>query len=98
MRVTQGLARLLQQRTADGYVFRVDLRLRPDPASTQVAISIEAAMHYYEREGRTWERAAMIKAYPCAGDARTGETLLSKSRPSSGASILISRRLPMSTT
>jgi [glutamine synthetase] adenylyltransferase / [glutamine synthetase]-adenylyl-L-tyrosine phosphorylase len=81
VRVTQGLARLLQQRTADGYVFRVDLRLRPDPASTQVAISIEAAMHYYEREGRTWERAAMIKAYPCAGDARTGETLLSEIAP-----------------
>jgi len=45
-----------------GYVFRVDLRLRPDPASTQVAISIDSALHYYEREGRTWERAAMIKA------------------------------------
>jgi [glutamine synthetase] adenylyltransferase / [glutamine synthetase]-adenylyl-L-tyrosine phosphorylase len=81
VRVTQGLARLLQQRTADGYVFRVDLRLRPDPASTQVAISIEAAMHYYEREGRTWERAAMIKAYPCAGDGRTGEVLLSEIAP-----------------
>ena len=62
VRVTQALARLLQQRTGDGYVFRVDLRLRPDPASTQVAISTEAALHYYEREGRTWERAAMIKA------------------------------------
>src|SRR6202021_2505999 len=61
VRVTQGLARFLQQRTADGYVFRVDLRLRPDPASTQVAISIEAAMHYYEREGRTWARAAIIR-------------------------------------
>jgi glutamate-ammonia-ligase adenylyltransferase len=81
VRVTQGLSRMLQQRTADGYVFRVDLRLRPDPASTQVAISIEAALHYYEREGRTWERAAMIKAYPCAGDARTGETLLSEIAP-----------------
>jgi glutamate-ammonia-ligase adenylyltransferase len=46
-----------------------------------VAISIEAALHYYEREGRTWERAAMIKAYPCAGDARTGEALLSEIAP-----------------
>ena len=81
VRVTQGLSRMLQQRTGDGYVFRVDLRLRPDPASTQVAISIEAALHYYEREGRTWERAAMIKAYPCAGDARTGEALLSEIAP-----------------
>jgi glutamate-ammonia-ligase adenylyltransferase len=81
VRVTQALARLLQQRTGDGYVFRVDLRLRPDPASTQVAISIESALHYYEREGRTWERAAMIKARPCAGDARAGEALLADIAP-----------------
>ncbi|THD60896.1 MAG: bifunctional [glutamine synthetase] adenylyltransferase/[glutamine synthetase]-adenylyl-L-tyrosine phosphorylase [Bradyrhizobium sp.] len=76
VRVTQALSRLLQQRDGDGYVFRVDLRLRPDPASTPVAISIEAALHYYEREGRTWERAAMIKARPCAGDAKAGEALV----------------------
>src|SRR3984893_15877707 len=50
VRVTQALARLLQHRSGDGYVFRVDLRLRPDPASTQVAISIESALYYYERE------------------------------------------------
>jgi glutamate-ammonia-ligase adenylyltransferase len=81
VRVTQGLARLLQQRTGDGYVFRVDLRLRPDPASTQVAISTEAALHYYEREGRTWERAAMIKARPCAGDTRAGEALVAEIAP-----------------
>ena len=81
VRVTQALARLLQQRTCDGYVFRVDLRLRPDPASTQVAISIDSALHYYEREGRTWERAAMIKARPCAGDAGTGEALLADLAP-----------------
>jgi glutamate-ammonia-ligase adenylyltransferase len=81
VRVTQGLSRMLQQRNGDGYVFRVDLRLRPDPASTQVAISIEAALHYYEREGRTWERAAMIKARPCAGDARAGEALLADITP-----------------
>jgi glutamate-ammonia-ligase adenylyltransferase len=81
VRVTQALARLLQQRTGDGYVFRVDLRLRPDPASTQVAISTEAAMHYYEREGRTWERAAMIKARPCAGDPKAGEALVAEIAP-----------------
>ena len=81
MRVTQGMARLLQQRSGDGYVFRVDLRLRPDPASTQVAISTEAALHYYEREGRTWERAAMIKARPCAGDVKAGEALLAEIAP-----------------
>src|ERR1700754_3310024 len=81
VRVTQALARLLQQRSGDGYVFRVDLRLRPDPASTQVAMSIEAALHYYEREGRTWERAAMIKARPCAGDPKAGEALLADIAP-----------------
>src|SRR5467141_2412828 len=81
VRVTQALARLLQQRTGDGYVFRVDLRLRPDPASTQVAISTESALHYYEREGRTWERAAMIKARPCAGDRRAGEALVADIAP-----------------
>lgn len=81
VRVTQALARLLQQRSGDGYVFRVDLRLRPDPASTQVAMSIEAALHYYEREGRTWERAAMIKARPCAGDGRAGEALVAELAP-----------------
>ena len=81
VRVTQALARLLQQRSGDGYVFRVDLRLRPDPASTQVAMSIEAALHYYEREGRTWERAAMIKARPCAGDAKAGEALVAELSP-----------------
>jgi glutamate-ammonia-ligase adenylyltransferase len=81
VRVTQALARLLQQRTGDGYVFRVDLRLRPDPASTPVAISTRSALHYYEREGRTWERAAMIKARPCAGDAKAGEALLAEIAP-----------------
>ena len=81
VRVTQALARILQQRTGDGYVFRVDLRLRPDPASTPVAISTESALYYYEREGRTWERAAMIKARPCAGDARAGEALVAEIAP-----------------
>ena len=81
VRVTQALARILQQRTGDGYVFRVDLRLRPDPASTQVAMSTDAALHYYEREGRTWERAAMIKARPCAGDTKAGEALIAESSP-----------------
>src|SRR6266446_4116141 len=81
VRVTQALARVLQQRSGGGYVFRVDLRLRPDPASTQVAMAIEAALHYYEREGRTWERAAMIKARPCAGDAKAGEALIAEIAP-----------------
>lgn len=81
VRVAQGIARILQQRTGEGYVFRVDLRLRPDPASTPVAISTAAALDYYEREGRTWERAAMIKARACAGDAQAGAELLAELSP-----------------
>lgn len=81
VRLAQGLARLLQQATAEGYVFRVDLRLRPDPASTPAAISAEAALSYYETEGRTWERAAMIKARACAGDRPAGEALLRELAP-----------------
>jgi glutamate-ammonia-ligase adenylyltransferase len=76
IRLTRDLIRLLQQRTPDGYVFRVDVRLRPDPASTQIAISLPAALDYYESRGQTWERAAMIKARACAGDVAAGEAAL----------------------
>ena len=81
IRVTRGLVKLLQERTADGYVFRVDLRLRPDPASTQIAISVPAALDYYEHRGQNWERSAMIKARPCAGDIEAGEKLLKALSP-----------------
>ena len=76
VRVTRDLAKILQQRTPDGYVFRVDLRLRPDPSSTQIAIATEAALDYYEGRGQNWERAALIKARPCAGDLVAGERLV----------------------
>lgn len=81
IRATRGLVKLLQERTSDGYVFRVDLRLRPDPASTQVAISVPAALDYYEHRGQNWERSAMIKARPCAGDVEAGEKLLKALSP-----------------
>ncbi|MGA7069907.1 bifunctional [glutamine synthetase] adenylyltransferase/[glutamine synthetase]-adenylyl-L-tyrosine phosphorylase [Bradyrhizobium sp.] len=81
VRIAQGLSRMLQQRSGEGYVFRVDLRLRPDPASTPLAISTASALHYYERDGRTWERAAMIKARACAGDLRAGEALIVELSP-----------------
>jgi glutamate-ammonia-ligase adenylyltransferase len=81
VRVTRDLVKLLQERTADGYVFRVDLRLRPDPASTQIAISTEVALDYYESRGQNWERAALIKARPCAGDLAAGERLLRELSP-----------------
>jgi glutamate-ammonia-ligase adenylyltransferase len=76
VRLTRDVVKLLQERTADGYVFRVDLRLRPDPSSTQIAISTEAALDYYEGRGQNWERAALIKARACAGDRAAGEKLL----------------------
>jgi glutamate-ammonia-ligase adenylyltransferase len=76
VRLTQGLVKLLSERTADGYVFRVDLRLRPDPGATAVAISLPAAFSYYESVGQNWERAAMIKARACAGDIPLGERFL----------------------
>jgi [glutamine synthetase] adenylyltransferase / [glutamine synthetase]-adenylyl-L-tyrosine phosphorylase len=81
VRLTQRLVKLLQERTADGYVFRTDLRLRPDPASTAVAISTAAAAGYYESVGQNWERAAMIKARACAGDVAAGETFLNEISP-----------------
>jgi len=80
-RLTRELVKLLQQRTTDGYVFRVDLRLRPDPSSTQIAISTDAALSYYESRGQNWERAALIKARPCAGDREAGESFLRELSP-----------------
>jgi glutamate-ammonia-ligase adenylyltransferase len=80
-RFTQGLAAALQDRTADGYVFRVDLRLRPDPSSTPPAVPIEQALEYYEDLGQNWERAALIKARIVAGDAARGQAFLSELQP-----------------
>jgi glutamate-ammonia-ligase adenylyltransferase len=80
-RLTQRLVKFLQERTGDGYVFRTDLRLRPDPASTPIAISTLAAASYYESSGQNWERAAMIKARPCAGDLAAGARILDEISP-----------------
>ena len=74
--LVRGLVKLIAETTADGYVFRTDLRLRPDAGMTQVAISLDAALAYYEAQGQNWERAAMIKARPCAGDPDTGAAFL----------------------
>jgi glutamate-ammonia-ligase adenylyltransferase len=80
-RVAQSVARLLQERTQDGYVHRVDYRLRPDPGSTPVAVSLPAAYSYYETVGQNWERAAMIKARPVAGDLALGHAFLAEMKP-----------------
>ena len=75
-RLARNLVTLMAKRTAKGYVFRTDLRLRPDPGSTPPAISIERAQRYYQTLGQTWERAAMIKARPVAGDLEAGQEFL----------------------
>lgn len=75
------LIRIMQERTADGYVFRIDLRLRPDPGSTPLALPVSAALHYYESRGQNWERAAMIKARPVVGDLKAGKQLLHELSP-----------------
>jgi glutamate-ammonia-ligase adenylyltransferase len=80
-RLTRRLVRILQDRTEDGYVFRTDLRLRPDPGSTPLAIPVEAALNYYEGRGQNWERAAMIKARPVAGDLAAGQAFLAELKP-----------------
>ncbi len=79
--IVRGLVKLLSETTSDGYVFRVDLRLRPDAGATQVAISTDAALDYYEAMGQNWERAAMIKARACAGDPETGAQFLAGLKP-----------------
>ncbi|WP_027229932.1 bifunctional [glutamine synthetase] adenylyltransferase/[glutamine synthetase]-adenylyl-L-tyrosine phosphorylase [Phyllobacterium sp. UNC302MFCol5.2] len=80
-RLTRRLVRILQDRTADGYVFRTDLRLRPDPGSTPLAIPVGAALNYYEGRGQNWERAAMIKARPVAGDIAAGKRVIAELAP-----------------
>ena len=80
-RLAQGMAKLLQERTADGYVHRVDYRLRPDPGSTPTALSLASAYVYYETTGQNWERAAFIKARPVAGDIAAGERFLKDLTP-----------------
>ncbi|WP_371153333.1 glutamine-synthetase adenylyltransferase [Jannaschia sp. 2305UL9-9] len=72
---------LMSDITSDGYVFRTDLRLRPDPGSTPIVMSMEAAERYYEAMGRTWERAAWIKARAAAGDIAAGERFLERLTP-----------------
>ncbi|MGE0764916.1 MAG: bifunctional [glutamine synthetase] adenylyltransferase/[glutamine synthetase]-adenylyl-L-tyrosine phosphorylase [Hyphomicrobiaceae bacterium] len=81
VRMTRDLVKLMQERTADGYVFRTDLRLRPDPGATQVAIASDTALNYYESFGQNWERAALIKARPIAGDLTAGKAFLAELAP-----------------
>lgn len=73
--------RLLSERTAEGFVFRVDLMLRPFGSAGPAAIPVEAMTEYYQNHGRDWERYALIKARPVAGDLAAGEALLRRLDP-----------------
>jgi glutamate-ammonia-ligase adenylyltransferase len=81
IKLTQNLVKIIDARTADGYVFRTDLRLRPDPSSTPIAMSILAAEAYYECYGQNWERAAMIKSRCVAGDKDSAEVFFKNIKP-----------------
>lgn len=81
VRLTQQLSRILSHRDHDGFVFRVDLRLRPDPGTYPLAISTGLARNYYESIGQNWERAAYIKARPIAGDREAADLFLSDVAP-----------------
>ena len=80
-RLTHAMVSILESRNADGYVFRTDLRLRPDAASTPAALTADFALDYYRERGRTWERAAFIKARPVAGDLEAGRQFLERMAP-----------------
>ncbi|KHK92242.1 bifunctional [glutamine synthetase] adenylyltransferase/[glutamine synthetase]-adenylyl-L-tyrosine phosphorylase [Novosphingobium malaysiense] len=80
-RVARTVVETLSQVTAEGYVFRVDLRLRPASEVSPLAISVDAALTHYESSALAWERAAFIRARACAGDVPAGEAFLAAIRP-----------------
>ncbi|MDQ8758198.1 bifunctional [glutamine synthetase] adenylyltransferase/[glutamine synthetase]-adenylyl-L-tyrosine phosphorylase [Sphingosinicella sp. LHD-64] len=81
LRIGQRVTELLQKRTEDGYAFRVDLRLRPSPEVTPIALPVEAAISYYESSALPWERAAFIRARQAAGDPEVGRYFLDAVQP-----------------
>ena len=81
LRAVRNAVRTLSEPTAEGLVFRADLRLRPDPSTTPVAMPTDAALAYYESLGRSWERAAHVKARAAAGDVAAGMAYLERLAP-----------------
>jgi [glutamine synthetase] adenylyltransferase / [glutamine synthetase]-adenylyl-L-tyrosine phosphorylase len=81
VRIGRRLIELLQARDADGYVFRVDLRLRPSPEVTPIVLPVDGAIGYYESSAVAWERAAFVRARAAAGDLALGESFLASVRP-----------------
>lgn len=81
VRIGKRVVELLQARDGDGYVLRVDLRLRPSPEITPIVLPVEAAIGYYEAQALPWERAAFIRARAAAGDIAFGQGFLDAIRP-----------------
>jgi len=81
VRVGRRMIEILQKRTEDGYVVRVDLRLRPSPEVTPIVLPINAAISHYESSALPWERAAFIRARACAGDRALGDHFLQSIQP-----------------
>ena len=81
VRIARRMIEILQQRTADGYVARVDLRLRPSPEVTPIALPVNAAISHYESSALPWERAAFIRARAAAGDKALGQHFLKSIEP-----------------
>ncbi len=81
IRMSRSVNKLISETTGLGYVFRTDFRLRPNPSVTPICLSVDSALAYYESSGRSWERAAFIKARTCAGDLIAGQKFLKKLQP-----------------
>ncbi|RYD54069.1 MAG: glutamine-synthetase adenylyltransferase, partial [Sphingomonadales bacterium] len=81
VRIGRRVVDLLQTRDGNGYVMRVDLRLRPSPEATPIVLPVEAAISYYESQALPWERAAFIRSRACAGDLALGGYFLDAVRP-----------------
>ncbi|MCF6292438.1 MAG: bifunctional [glutamine synthetase] adenylyltransferase/[glutamine synthetase]-adenylyl-L-tyrosine phosphorylase [Robiginitomaculum sp.] len=81
IRLAREITNCLSDVSEFGYVFRVDLRLRPDPSSTPIVLSTDAALVYYESVGQTWERAAWIKARVIAANVHAGEDFIKQMKP-----------------
>jgi glutamate-ammonia-ligase adenylyltransferase len=81
VRIARRAVALLADRQADGYVARVDLRLRPSSEITPISMGIGAAEHYYQSDAETWERLAFVRSRAVGGDVAMGETFLERLRP-----------------
>jgi glutamate-ammonia-ligase adenylyltransferase len=81
LRIGQRVVEILQKRTEEGYAFRIDLRLRPSPEVTPIALPVDAAISYYESSALPWERSAFIRARVAAGDPALGRYFMEAVHP-----------------